>query len=502
MAGLVSELSRLFRHSAIYGFSIVLGKAIGFLLIPLYTHYILPTDYGTLELLDLSVDVIGMFVGLGIVSAVARFYSASQDENGKKKVVSTALIALIVLVFTVIFLLFQFVADNIAELVLGNIHLTRYVQISLCTFAFNAILEIPLIYLRIQERSIAFGVIALSRLALSLTLNVYFIVVLGLGIVGILYSGLIVSCLFSLLLMGWCVKDVGIRFDGKLAWSMILFGAPLILNSVGMFIVHFGDRFLLKASASLATVGVYSLAYKIGMGLITYVISQPFLLIWSVRCYELVNEEGGLEKYGKIFSIYTLLLLSMWLTLTAFSSELVYFMAPVEYREACLMIPIISLGYVLRSVSEFFRTSFLIAYKTSLAGWITVAVAVYCLVNYFVLIPKYQAIGAALATLSTFMFMVSLNGYFAFKVLPVNYRLTRFLLSLGVFIPAGIGCFLLNEEQPMFTVALVKACIVMLSCLLSFVCIFDAYEREHAFVIFKKATLKSVSLIGIKSSRP
>ena len=46
MAGIVKELGRLLKHSAIYGFSNVLGKAIGFLLIPLYTHYIPPADYG------------------------------------------------------------------------------------------------------------------------------------------------------------------------------------------------------------------------------------------------------------------------------------------------------------------------------------------------------------------------------------------------------------------------------------------------------------------------
>ena len=486
MAGIVGELGRLLKHSAIYGFSNVLGKAIGFLLIPLYTHYIPPADYGTLELLDLSVNVIGMFVGVGIVSAIARFYFNCEGEKERKQVVSTALIALLFLVFGTVFLLYTFVADSIAELVLGNIHLERYVQISLAAFAFNAILEIPLTYLRIQERSIAYSAIALGRLALSLALNIYFIVFLGLGILGILYSGLIVSVLFSILLACWCVKDVGIRFDSKLAWAMILFGAPLIFNSAGMFIIHFGDRFFLKASESLETVGIYSLGYKIGMGLISYLISQPFLQIWSVRCYGLVKEEGGLEKYGQIFSIYTLLLLYLWLALTAFSNEMIYYMAPLEYREASLLIPLIALGYVFRSVTDFFRSSFLIAYKTNLAGGITVAVTLFCLANYFLLIARYQALGAAIATLSTFIFMVVVNGYYALKVMPVNYRITKFLVLLGLFIPTGFGCFLLNEEQPTLTVAAFKTCIVFSSCLLSFWCIFNTYERQYIYAVLKK----------------
>ena len=486
MAGIVTELGRLLKHSAIYGFSNVLGKAIGFLLIPLYTHYIPPADYGTLELLDLSVNVIVMFVGVGIVSAIARFYHNCESEEERKRVVSTALAAIIALVFVVVLLLCGFCADLIADLVLGDVSLERYVQISLGTFAFNAILEIPLTYLRIQERSIAYSAIALGRLIVSLSLNIYFIVFLNLGILGILYSGLIVSILFTVILAGWCVKDVGLHFEGKLAWAMILFGAPLILNSVGMFIIHFGDRFLLKATASLATVGVYSLGYKIGMGLITYIIGQPFLLIWSVRCYGLVKEEGGLEKYGQVFSIYTLLLLHLWLALTAFSNEMIYYMAPVEYREACLLLPLIALGYVFRSVTDFFRCSFLITYKTILAGGITVAVTVYCIANYLILIPKYGAVGAAVATLSTFIFMVVVNGYYALKIMPVDYRITRFLLLLGLFVPTGIGCFLLIGEQPTFTIIALKTCIVLLSYLISFWFIFNRFERQYAVSIIKK----------------
>lgn len=491
MAGIVNELGRLLKHSAIYGFSNVLGKAIGFLLIPLYTHYIPPADYGILELLDLSVSVIGMFVGAGIVSAIARFYYNCDSEKERKKVVSTALVAIIFLALGVVLILCGFWADLIADLVLDDVGLGRYVQISLGAFAFNAILEIPLTYLRIQERSIAYSAIALGRLIGSLSLNIYFIVFLKLGILGVLYSGLIVSILFSVILAGWCVKDVGFHFEGKLAWAMILFGAPLILNSVGMFIIHFGDRFLLKATASLTTVGVYSLGYKIGMGLITYVIGQPFLLIWSVRCYGLVKEEGGMEKYGQIFSIYTLLLLFLWLGLTAFSNEMIYYMAPLEYREACLLIPIVALGYVFRSVTDFFRSSFLIAYKTNLAGGITVVVTIYCIANYFILIPKYGAVGAAVATLSTFFFMVVVNGYYALKIMPVDYRITRFLLLFWLFIPTGIGCFLLNEEQPTLSIFFLKAFIVILSFLISFWFIFDRYERQYVIDIIKKILSKN-----------
>ena len=40
---------------------------------------------------------------------------------------------------------------------------------------------------------------------------------------------------------------------------------PIGLGGVAMLVIHYGDRFFLQRSASLADVGIYSLAYKLGM---------------------------------------------------------------------------------------------------------------------------------------------------------------------------------------------------------------------------------------------
>jgi O-antigen/teichoic acid export membrane protein len=480
MAGLGKELGHLLKHSAIYGLTNVLGKAIGFFLIPLYTHYIPPADYGILELLDLSVNVVGMFVGMGLVSAVARFYYKYELEDERNKVVSTALFTMIALATVLLLVSWPF-AETIARLVLGQSQLSQYVQISLATFALNAILEIPLTYIRAQERSVLFSVFALSRLACSLALNIYFIVFVELGILGILYSGLITSALFSTVLTISCFKDVGVQFERQLCWAMVSFGAPLILNSFGMFIINFGDRFLLKASASLETVGVYSLGYKLGMGLVSFLIGQPFFMIWSIRRYSLVKEEGGLDKYGQIFLLYTLLMLVLCLFLTAFSYELIHFLAPVEYREAYAVLPLIAFGYFFREVSDFFRGAFMIADKTHLSGGIIVVVTAYCIVNYLFFIPKFQAMGAAIATVSTFFFMAVVHGYFAQKIMPVNYRWNRVVPLVIFFVFLGGCCFSLNTELVSLSTFFLKLTIVTFGGIFSFWIVFNKNERVYIF---------------------
>ncbi|MGI6656368.1 MAG: lipopolysaccharide biosynthesis protein [Desulfobulbus sp.] len=477
MAGLGSELGRLFKHSAVYGLSNVLGKAIGFLLIPLYTHYISPADYGVLELLDLSVNVIGMFVGMGLTSAVARFYYEYKDEGERKRVVGTALLTLIALAAGMVLICWPF-SKLLAGSVLGDSALDYYVQLSLVTFALNAVLEIPLTYIRIRERSVLYSIVALSRLACGLSLNIYFIVVLELGILGILYSGLITSVIFSVFMLVWCIKEVGICFDRHLCTAMIFFGAPLILNSFGMFVINFGDRFLLKQTWSIESVGVYSLGYKIGMGLISFLIGQPFFMIWSVRRYGLVKEEGGMEKYGQIFLLYSLLLLSLCLLLTIFSREMIFLLAPPEYSRACYIVPLVAFGYFFREISDFFRGAFMIVNRTSLSGAIILVVMVYCVINYAIFIPMYGDIGAAFATISTFIFMAFIHWYYAQKIMPVNYRFDKVVYILLFFMMLGGGAFFIGDGSISVLSLSVKFLVLVFGIVASFFIAFSKSERE------------------------
>ncbi len=84
------EIGAAVRHSLVYGLGSVAVKGLGFLMIPFYTHYLNPADYGILEILDLTISVFGMFLNMGITAALLRSYSAAPSPGQKRKAVSTA----------------------------------------------------------------------------------------------------------------------------------------------------------------------------------------------------------------------------------------------------------------------------------------------------------------------------------------------------------------------------------------------------------------------------
>src|SRR5215469_5178971 len=90
--GIWGELKSLTKHGAIYSAGGALGKAVGFFMIPFYTRFLSPADYGTLELLDLSVMLFGLVVTMWMNASVIRCYHAYKDENEKYEVISTVLL--------------------------------------------------------------------------------------------------------------------------------------------------------------------------------------------------------------------------------------------------------------------------------------------------------------------------------------------------------------------------------------------------------------------------
>src|SRR5438128_6719611 len=81
------EIATALKHSFVYGIGGFLLKGISFFLLPLYTHYLSPRDYGVFEVLELSMSLLGMFLNMGITAALLRYYGAAKTEAEKRKVV-------------------------------------------------------------------------------------------------------------------------------------------------------------------------------------------------------------------------------------------------------------------------------------------------------------------------------------------------------------------------------------------------------------------------------
>lgn len=434
-----NQIQTAVRHGAVYGLGNVLAKAIGFLMIPFYTHYLNPVDYGILEILDLSMSLFGMVLHLGITAALLRCYAGAETIEEKRNAVSTAFL-FVGATACVTFLLGLGLVRPVSVLLFGPKIPSTYLLLSFASFILGYIANLPRTYLRALESSGKLTFVDTAGLLSMLALNIYFIAVLKLGLLGILLSSLVVGVIQTALLSGWTIRKVGIGFRGCQLRQMMRFGLPLILSNLAVFALNFSDRFFLQHLRSLEVVGIYAVGYKFGF-MINFLLLQPFYTMWQSRMYVIHAQPEHPKIFSQIFVLFSLLLTYAALALSILSPEIVHLMAGPKFAASQNVIPIVALSYVFGGVGYFAQIGMFLTSKTALIGITSAAAAVLNLcLNYF-LVLHYGMLGAACATLLSFMAIAVASYWFSQRVFPLPLGVGR----VAITILWGVGLYLISR---------------------------------------------------------
>jgi O-antigen/teichoic acid export membrane protein len=453
------EIHAAVRHTAVYGLGSIVVKILGFLMLPFYTHYLSPADYGLLEILDLSMSLFGMVLHMGIAPALMRSYAAAGTAAEKSRTVSTAFL----FVFgtgILTFVLGVGAVTKVSALLFGPKVSSVYLLLSFLAFVLNYLGAMPRAYLRAIEASGTFIVIDSGGLFVVLALNIYFIAVLKIGAMGILWSGVIVGGIQAVFLSIWLVRKVGIGFSSLRLREMAAFGFPLIFSNVSLFALNFSDRFFLQRLLSLEVVGVYAVGYKLAF-MINYLLVQPFQSMWQARMYNIYAQDEHPKIFNQIFTLYSLLLIFAALAMSLFSPEIVDLMADPKFRDGKDVVPIVTFGYVFYGISTFVQAGLYLGNRTKAIGGIAAvaAVANLCL-NYF-LIRSFGMMGAAWATLIGCVIIAVGSYWFAQRVLPMPYAIGRVAAGLALAALLCFTCWRVAPESMLLAISL--KCVALLA---------------------------------------
>jgi len=171
---LYSKITQTGKHGLIYGIGSSLQRAISFLLIPLYTSYISTTNYGVLGLINITTQLIGIFILCGLPTAMFRSYYDYTDPKKQANVISTTFIMILIncIIFTAIILYFS---NQISILILGSNEFSDLLFIGILTMTFRQINRIPLAIFRLKKQSIKYITFQISFLVFDILLITYFL---------------------------------------------------------------------------------------------------------------------------------------------------------------------------------------------------------------------------------------------------------------------------------------------------------------------------------------
>ena len=421
----MSQIRKLGKHTLIYATGIVIGKAASFIMLPIYTRFLTPADYGVLELLQMTIDVVGMLAGLGLASSVFKFYAEEDGNDGKAEVISTATTALIIL-SVVSASLGALFAPQLTRLILGPGQPTLYFQLFFLIYFIQTITIIPYLFIRAEHRSVMFVMLSVVRLILSLSLNILFVVYFRYGVRGVLYSTLISWTLTGGYITLYTYRRVGRRFSLPRIETMTLFALPLVLWSLANFILTFSDRYFLKYFTDNATVGIYSLAYQFGFALAAFAL-VPFNSIWDPQRFEIARQADADQIFRRVFFYLNLVLLTCACVISVSVHDILRVMAGYSFRSAYKLVPVLMVPFILQAWSNYCNIGLYLKNKTKPLAWAALITVVVDLGLNYLLIPRWGPYGAAWATAGAYAVRLALVYPLSQRLFHINYGWSRVL---------------------------------------------------------------------------
>lgn len=426
------------RHSLVYAVGIVAGKAVSILMLPIYTRFLTPADYGILALVDLTLEFIALLAGAKLALGVFRFYHKAESQRERDEVVSTGFL-LVGGMYSLVGVGTLLAATPLSALVFGSPDKAILFQVAAANLAFSALLIVPLALARVQDRSTFFVCAQLIKLGLQVAFVVVFLVVLDLGVLGVFLGNLVANLTAAAALTVWLFRTVRPSWSLRAARDLVRYGLPLMATKVATFFSTFSDRFFLQAAADETVVGLYNLAYQFGFVLVM-VGFTPVDLIWGPKRFKVAREEGGEEILSRAFVLINVVLVTMAVGICLFAWDLLRVMATPAFYPAVHVVPVLLAAYVLYAWGHILDIGILVSEKTkyvTLANFVASGVAV---LGYWLLIPHFLAWGAAGVTLLTFVIQVSLLYVFSQRLWRIEYQWRPVLILVGwAVLISGIG---------------------------------------------------------------
>jgi O-antigen/teichoic acid export membrane protein len=390
-------------HAATYAIGNVARRFIGFAMLPIYTRFLTPTDYGAVGLLTFALSLFETLLGARVGAAIPRFFAAAEDSRGRRNVIWGALLLAsgASAVSVVLLILFRGIGS---QLLFGN----RIYSLAFAWFSINLVSQpveqTGMTYLRLKERSGLFFWFSMGKLALQVCLNLLLVVYWREGVLGVVLSGIISSVLLGLVTTAYIAVHEAPAFDWSTTRRMIRFCWPLWMSGLaGLYIGSSGSLFL-RMFGTLSQVGLLSLALRFAT-VVVMMVWGPFYAHWEPMSFQYHKEEadGGRRKFQVAFIVISVLMFAGGLGISIFATPVIRVMAAKSFSAAAAAVPILTLGFILNSIRQFSNFSFFVTDNTRIYSFCQYGTALVVSVACLLLVPKFGFVGAALAQAIAFI---------------------------------------------------------------------------------------------------
>jgi O-antigen/teichoic acid export membrane protein len=432
----MDKKKELFKNTII----IFLGKAmtqlISFLLLPLYTSFLITKDYGIVDLITTYVTLIIPIVTLETEMSIFRYLvDARKDKDNTKKLISNDFYILIISL--IIFIILYIIVTSFWHI--------SFRWLILLDIIFGTLSGNFLQIARGLGKTIDYAIGCIISGATIVVCNVLFIVVFKMGALGMILSMVVSNILCDLYLFFKLKLGKNIDFklkDNKLMKELFKYSIPLIPSSISWWIVSVSDRTIVSIILGTAANGIYAVSNKfpaILSGLL-----GVFNLSWSESAALHINAPDRDQFFSDITNTATNFFTALGVGMIAVMPFLFPILVNSKYNDAYMYIPILVLGAVFNVVVCLFTAVYIAKKLTKQVANTTIVGAIINIVVDLALI-KFIGLYAAAVSTAVAYFVMMIYRYIDLKKY-INIKFERGLVfrSIIIFTLAIIAYYINN----------------------------------------------------------
>lgn len=440
------DIKRLGKETLVYGTSTVLARLLNFCLVPFYTYYLVPGEYGIIATLFAAIALLNVIFLFGMDQSYLRFASDASDKN---KVFRQCFYGVLLNGFILGALLWLF--NTFFARVIGIPpqagHLLKLAALILFLDVLNMI---PFTKLRLERRAWYFAGVRTVSIVVNVLCNIFFIAVLHKGIDSILWANIFASSA-SLLLLSPVVwnelkQNFSFRFDKPLEKELLSFAWPFVPSGLASLLVSVIDKPILVHLAGTEQVGIYQANFKIGVFMMLIV--SMFDQAWRPFFLAHAHDADAKDTFARVFSYFVALSGWVLLGLALLMPDIIqsnllggfHLIAPA-YWGGLAVIPLVLGGYFCYGLYVNFMIGPVLTKRTRVLLWITLLGAAVSITTNLTLVPRLGILGAGWAVLLSYATMATALFCFTRRVYPIPYEYKK----LAALFLLGIALVIINK---------------------------------------------------------
>lgn len=421
----------------------ILVALFGIITLPALTKNFSPEIYGLWSQIYITVALLPPILTLTFGTAMVRYLSHEENKKILSQEISAMLVTILALIVFVI-ISSSLLSSQISLVLFKNSSFAIFVPLMLIWAGAYSLFSFSIAYLRSKSRIKFLSILNLANSATQLSL-IFILAYSTHSMLLIVTSQLLVQIIFLIVVYVSIFNELGFSLPNFSHINKYLsFSLPQIPGAILLWVLNYVDRYFILFYMSLAEVGIYSVSYNFGWIISFFYSPLGFVVYPILSQYWEKSRFDEVKKYMEYSSkIFLALALPASLGLYVLAVPILKILTTSQFAIGGQLTFLVALGYIFFGLYQINVYIILLVQQTKWIPFIILLSSIINVILNIVLIPNIGILGAALATLISYMILAFIVSYWAKKEIDYNIDIKFLSKVILASILMGIIIYLL-----------------------------------------------------------